>query len=134
MAREVINVVFLRPGEIRVLSQEDWLAHHMTGPSTRKVRDENAVPLCSERYNASTGSLWPSGPKWFDRLFFHLQSSTHSPGGIYSIKYLLKRYLFLINHLSLLALTMSICVKLLGNKVDSLKYGAKWNKYLLSIL
>ena len=28
----------------------------------------------------------------------------------------------------------SICVQLLGNKVDSRKYGAKWNKYLLSIL
>ena len=41
----------------------------LTCPSTQKVRDESVVSLCSERYNASTGSPWPSGPKCFDRLF-----------------------------------------------------------------
>ena len=28
----------------------------------------------------------------------------------------------------------SICMKLPGNKVDCLKYGTKWNKFLVSIL
>ena len=41
----------------------------LTCPSTGKVRDESVVSLCSERCNASTGSPWLSGPKWFDRLF-----------------------------------------------------------------
>ena len=41
----------------------------LTCPSTRKVRDESVVSLCSECCNASTGSPWLSGSKWFDRLF-----------------------------------------------------------------
>ena len=65
-------------------------------------------------------SLWSS-----DKIPLYLR-------GIYSIKYLLKRYLFLINHRSLLALTLSVWNNP-GNKVDSLKYGAKWNKYLLTL-
>ena len=59
------------------------LAHSpLTCPSTRKVRNESVVSLCSERCNASTGSPWLSCPKWFDRLFStcnrHLADS---PGG-----------------------------------------------------
>ena len=40
------------------------------------------MSLCSERCNASTGSPWLSGPKWFDRLFstYHRQLAD-SPGG-----------------------------------------------------
>ena len=86
MAREIIKPVFSRPREIRVLSQEDLLAHEspLTCPSTRKVRDESIVSLCSERYNAgtSTGSPSPSGPKWFDRLFSTCNRQlADSPGG-----------------------------------------------------
>ena len=67
MAREIIKAVFSRPREIRVLSQLGRLARSpLTCPSTRKMRDESVVSLCSERYNASTGSPWPSGPKRFD--------------------------------------------------------------------
>ena len=36
---------------------------------TREVRKESVVSLCSERFYASTGCPWLSGPKWFDRLF-----------------------------------------------------------------
>ena len=57
--------------------------------------------------------------------------------------YLLKRYFF--NKISLKEVFISdkkpfsvgsdsICLKLPGNKVDCVKYGAKWNKYLLGIL
>ena len=54
----------------------------LTCPSTRKVRDESVVSLCSERYNASTGSPWPSGPKRFDRLFSICNRQlADSPGG-----------------------------------------------------
>ena len=54
----------------------------LTCPSTRKVRNESVVSLCSERYNASTGSPWPSGPKWFDRLFSTCSRQlADSPGG-----------------------------------------------------
>ena len=41
----------------------------LTCPSTRKMPDESAMPLCSERCSASTGSPWLSGSKWFHRLF-----------------------------------------------------------------
>ena len=40
MAKEIIKPVFSRPREIRVLSQEDWLAHKLTCTSTRKKRDD----------------------------------------------------------------------------------------------
>ena len=63
MAREIIKPVFSRPREIRVLSQEDWLVHHWLVLLLEKVPDESVVSLCSECYNASTGSPWPSGPK-----------------------------------------------------------------------
>ena len=54
----------------------------LTCPSTRKVRDESVVSLCSERYNASTGSPSPTGPKWFDRLFSTcIRQLADSPGG-----------------------------------------------------
>ena len=54
----------------------------LTCPSTQKMRDESVVSLCSERYNASTGSPWPSGPKWFDRLFSTCNRQlADSPGG-----------------------------------------------------
>ena len=39
----------------------------LTCPSIQKVRGENVVYLCSERCNAGTGSLWPSGAKSFDQ-------------------------------------------------------------------
>ena len=59
------------------------------------------------------------------------------------IKYLLKWYIF--NKIPLKEEFISdkkpfsvgsdsICMKWPGNKVDCFKYGAKWNKYLLSIL
>ena len=59
------------------------------------------------------------------------------------LKYLLKRYFF--NKIPLKEVFISdkkpfsvgsdsICMKLPGNKVDCFKCGAKWNKYLLSIL
>ena len=62
------------------------------------------------------------------------------------IKYLLKRYLYIIfykiplkevfisNKKPFSVGSDSICMKLPGNKVDCFKYGAKWNKYLFSIL
>ena len=54
----------------------------LTCPSTRKVRDDSVVSLCSECYNASTGSPWPSGPQWFDRLFSTCNRQlADSPGG-----------------------------------------------------
>ena len=54
----------------------------LTCPSTRKVRGESVMSLCSERCNASTGSPWLSGPKWFDRLFSTgNRQLTDSPGG-----------------------------------------------------
>ena len=54
----------------------------LTCPSTQKVRDESVMSLCSERYNASTGSPSPSGPKWFDRLFSTCNRQlTDSPDG-----------------------------------------------------
>ena len=53
------------------------------------------------------------------------------------IKYLLKRYLFnnfTSDNKPFSVGSDSICPKLPGDKVDCFKYGAKWNKYLLSIL
>ena len=50
MARKIIKPVFSRPREIRVLSQEDWLAHHCL--STRKAQNESFVSVCSERLPA----------------------------------------------------------------------------------
>ena len=69
MAREIIKPVLLRPREIKSLIPGRLARSQLTCPSTRKVRDESVVSLCSEHYNASTGSPWPSGPKRFDRLF-----------------------------------------------------------------
>ena len=43
MARKIIKLVFLRPKEIRVLSQEDYLAYHRL--STRKI-ETKALCLC----------------------------------------------------------------------------------------
>ena len=81
MAREIIKPVFSRPREIRVLSQEDWFAHHWLVLLLKKC-ETKASCLCSERYNASTGSPWPSGQKWFDRLFSTCNRQlADSPGG-----------------------------------------------------
>ena len=54
----------------------------LTCPSSRKVRDESVVSLCSERCRASTGSPWLSDPKWFHRLFSTCNRElADSPGG-----------------------------------------------------
>ena len=54
----------------------------LTCPSSRKVRDESVVSLCSERCRASTGSPWLSDPKWFHQLFSTCNRElTGSPGG-----------------------------------------------------
>ena len=53
--------------------------------------------------------------------------------GIYSIKYLWKRW-FISDKKPFSVGSDSICTKLLGNKVDCFKYGAKWNKYRNIIL
>ena len=54
----------------------------LTCPFTRKVRDKSIVYLCSESCNASTGSPWLSGPKWFDWLFSTCNCQlADSPGG-----------------------------------------------------
>ena len=54
----------------------------LTCPSPRNLRDESAVPLRSERCDASTGSPWLSGSKWFDRLFSTCNCElADSPGG-----------------------------------------------------